>query len=236
MLQELDQLLMAMPPNAPRRSYTEAIIEHNALGKQTGSTRNLTHQRLCELYGLDPAVPLFRVLRRLWALDPNARPQLALLCALARDPLLRATAPPVLSMQPGNELARQVMTDALRQAVGDRLNDSTLDKVVRNTSASWSQSGHLQGRARKIRRRVIARPASTTYALMLGYLLGQRGSRLFESLWTAVLDSNPSELRALAAEAKRHGWLDMKLSGDVVEIHFPQLLTPAERRDSHGTD
>jgi hypothetical protein len=28
----------------------------------------------------------------------------------------------------------------------------------------------------------------------------------------------------------------MKVSGDVVEIHFPQLLTAAERTESRGTD
>ena len=37
------------------------------------------------------------------------------------------------------------MRDAVGKAIGERLNESTLDKVVRNTASSWSQSGHLEG-------------------------------------------------------------------------------------------
>lgn len=236
MLEELRNLLAQLPADADRTDYTEAIVDHNALGKQTEATRRLTDQRLGELYALDMRVPLFRVLRQLWPLDAQAEPQLALLCALARDPLLRATAAPVLSMRANQELSRQSMTDALRAAVGDRLSDSTLDKVVRNTSSSWAQSGHLEGRTRKFRRAVAARPTSTAFALVLGYLLGLRGQRLLRSLWTSALDASADQLRAHAAAAKRQGLLDMKVSGDVVEIHFPQLLTAAERTESRGTD
>jgi hypothetical protein len=236
MLEELRSLLTQLPADADRADYTEAIVDHNALGKQTEATRRLTDQRLGELYALDTRVPLFRVLRQLWPLDAQAEPQLALLCALARDPLLRATAAPVLSMRADQELSRQSMTDALRTAVGDRLSDSTLDKVVRNTSSSWAQSGHLEGRTRKFRRAVAARPTSTAFALVLGYLLGLRGQRLLRSLWASALDATPDQLQAHAAAAKRQGLLDMKVSGDVVEIHFPQLLTAAERTESRGTD
>jgi hypothetical protein len=50
------ELLAAVPANATREEYAEAIIEDNILGKQTTSTRRLTNQRLGELYGLSPAV------------------------------------------------------------------------------------------------------------------------------------------------------------------------------------
>ena len=46
---------------------------------------------MATLYALDPANPIFRALRRLWSLDENAQPMLALAVALARDPLLRGT-------------------------------------------------------------------------------------------------------------------------------------------------
>ena len=236
MLEELRALFSQLSSEADRADYTVAIVDHNALGKQTEATRRLTDQRLGELYSLDARTPLFRVLRHLWSLDAQAQPQLAMLCALARDPLLRATAAPVLTMRPNQELARQAMTDALRATVGERLSDSTLDKVVRNTSSSWAQSGHLEGRTRKFRRVVAPRPTSTTYALVLGYLLGLRGQRLLRTLWASTLDASPDQLQAHAAAAKRQGLLDMKVSGDVVEIHFPHLLTASERTDSRGTD
>jgi hypothetical protein len=235
MLDELSILLNSLPAEASRLDYLAAIIEHNALNKATTATRKLTAQRLSELYLLEPSAPLFRVLRRFWQDDAPGRPLLALLCALARDPLLRATAEPVLAMISGEELSRQRMTDAIRSAVGDRLNDATLDKVVRNASSSWAQSGHLQGRVRKFRQTIRPTPLATAYALMLGYLEGLRGGRLFETPWTKVLDASPAELRYIATEAKRLGGLDFKAAGDVVEIGFSTVLTPQEIKDSRGT-
>jgi hypothetical protein len=132
----------------------------------------------------------------------------------------------------GEELSRQKMTDAIRAAVGGRLNDATLDKVVRNASSSWAQSGHLEGRVRKFRRLVRPTPLSTAYALMLGYLQGLRGGRLFETTWTRVLDASPAELRNVAAEAKRLNGLDLKSAGDVIEVGFTTVLTPQEIKDS----
>lgn len=233
MIGELQTLLEVLPVEASRPAYVSAVVDQNALGKPTVATRRLSVQRLAELYALDPHVTLFRVLRRFWRDDVAGRPLLALQCALARDPLLRATAGPVLSMTPGEELSRQRITDAVRFAVGGRLNDATLDKVVRNVSSSWAQSGHLEGRVRKFRRLVRPTPLSTAYALLLGYLEGLRGGRLFETQWTRVLDSSPSELRGLAAEAKRLHGIDLRAAGDVIEIGFSTVLTPQEIKDSH---
>ncbi len=235
MLDELSTLLNTFPPEASRLDYLAAIIEHNVLGKQTAATRKLTAQRLTELYALDSSVTLFRAMRRFWQDDEPGRPLLALLCSLARDPLLRAAAEPVLAMTSGEELSRQRITDAIRSAVGGRLNDATLDKVVRNVSSSWNQSGHLAGRTRKFRQTVRPTPLATAYALLLGYLQGFRGGRLFETTWTRVLDSSVADLKQLAAEAKRLGALDMKVAGEVVEISFNTVLTPQEIKDSHVT-
>ena len=233
MLEELSTLLDSLPLDAARFDYLSAVIDKNALGKQTGANRKITAQHLSELYALEPTIPLFRVLRRFWQDDVPGRPVLALLCSLARDPLLRATAEPILAMTSGEELSRQKITDAIRAAVGTRLNDATLDKVVRNVSSSWTQSGHLQGRTRKFRQIIRPTPLATAYALMLGYLEGLRGGRLFETTWTRVLDSSVPDLKQLAAEAKRLGALDMKVAGEVIEISFNTLLTPQEIKDSH---
>lgn len=232
MFSEISILLNTLASNASRSDYLAAITESNALDKPTAATRKLTAQRLTELYTLDPAIPLFRLLRRFWRDDATGRPLLALLCALARDPLLRATAEPVLAMAPGEELSRQKMTDAIRLAVEGRLNDSTLDKVVRNASSSWAQSGHLHGRTRKFRQAIRPTPLSTAYALMLGYLAGLRGGRLFETIWTRVLDASSAELRNVAAEAKRLSGLDLKTAGDVIEVGFSTVLTPEEIKES----
>ena len=236
MLDELHSTLAECPADAPREGYAAKIIDENILGKRTTATRKLTNQRLGELYGLDPAVPLFRIMRHLWAADERGRPLLALLAALARDPLLRATAPPILELEPGRELLRSDMTNAVRKTVEDRLNDSILDKVVRNTSSSWVQSGHLAGRVRKIRQTVSPTPFVTVYVLLLAYCTGARGQTLFENPWARLLDTPAEELKHLAMDAKRIGLIDMKQSGGLLHVSFDRVFTEEERRLVHGTD
>ncbi|NLX24203.1 MAG: hypothetical protein GXY55_21350 [Phycisphaerae bacterium] len=230
MLQELRAVLSHCRHDAIRSDYRGAIQEENCLGKRTAATRKLSSQRLSELYALDPEVPLFRVMRRCWYSEREGQAVLALLLALARDPLLRASAAPVLQMRPGEELARQQMTDAISRAVGSRLSDSTLDKVVRNAASSWTQSGHLKGRGRKLRQSVTPTVTNTAFALLLGYLAGARGATLFETLWVQVLDAPAGELMHLAVDARRLGFLDMSQSGGVIEVAFSRLLAPVERR------
>lgn len=229
MLDELRAVLAACRPEATRNDYLAAILEGNCLGKRTAATRKLSGQRLSELYALDPEVSLFRVMRRCWYADRTGQPLLGLLLALARDPLLRATVAPVLRMQPGQELARQQLTDALNRAVGNRFNESTLDKVVRNTASSWTQSGHLKGRGRKVRQTVTPTAATTAFALFLGYLAGKRGGALFESMWAQALDSPVTELVNFATDARRLSLLDMTQSGGVIDLNFSRLVQDGRR-------
>lgn len=236
MFKELALLFEDQEPNVPREAYVSAIIDQNCLGKQTVSTRKLTFQRLSELYGLDPTIPLFRILRHLWQADENGRPLLAFLTALARDPLLRVASDTILQIKTGEELMRQKLTDALRQSVDNRLNDGTLNTTVRNISSSWTQSGHLKGRVRKIRQRVAPTPIVTTYALLLGYILGARGNVLFSTFWAKVLDTSPEELISLSTDAKRLGFIDLSQAGGVVEVSLNRLLTEDERHLIHGTN
>lgn len=236
MLLDLAGVLRLCSPDSTRPDYGRALVEDNCLGKATFSSRQQTLQRLTELYALDPAVPLFRLLRFFWGVDDKAHPQLALLAALARDPLLRATAPVVLSMEPGEEIARQKFTNALRSAVEERLNDNTLDKVVRNTASSWTQSGHLEGRSRKKRKLLQPTTASVSFALALGYMMGLRGRALFESLFARTLDRGESALTLLAAEARRLGFLDIKSGGGMTVVSFDLFLTDQEKKVMHGAN
>lgn len=223
MLSELEAVLAAAPGKADRSSYVSAIIDGNCLAKATASTRRISVQRLTELYALDPFVPVFRVLRGLWGIDSKTRPLLALLAALARDPLLRASAIPVLSQAPGVEIQRAPIREALRELVGERMNDETLDKVVRNVSSSWTQTGHLAGRTFKHRHRVDASPTAIAFALWLGNAAGFRGEELLATGWIAVLDCTATSARSMALEAKRIGLIDLRTSGDIVEFGLDRL-------------
>jgi hypothetical protein len=230
MLDELRVLLSYCRPDTTTEDYALAVINDNCLSKRTVATRKLSFHRLSELYGLDSQIPLLRIMRYFWYADRSGQTIFPLLLALARDPLLRATAFTILRMRPGYELARQPLIDALNHAVGNRLSESTLDKVARNAASSWTQSGHLKGRNRKVRQCVTPTSASTTYALLMGYLKGVRGPALFETCWAQVLDEPPDELMRLAMDARRLGFLDMNQSGGVVEVAFSRLLSPVDRR------
>ncbi len=223
MLEELSHVLAATGPDARRLDYAAAIIDGNCLSKPTASTRRLSNQRLGELYGLDPAIPLFRVLRRLWDFQAEGRPLLALMAAIARDPLLAATCPAIVAMSANAELQRDALKSALQVVVGDRLNDSTLEKVCRNAASTWAQSGHLEGRTFKKRRRVMPSSTAVTFAIYLAHAAGFRGADVFSCGWLGVLDCDPSQARELALDAKRSGLIDLRMAGDVVEFNLVRL-------------
>jgi hypothetical protein len=116
MLAELRILLESHPAAATKAEYWTSITEGNIVGKKIGSTRRLSAQRLSELYGLDPGVTLFRVLRFFWDLEDTGRALLAFLCAIARDPLLRLTAPAV----PTADQGAFVTTKAIEATIAER--------------------------------------------------------------------------------------------------------------------
>ncbi len=223
MLEEISLLFEATGPNSTRADYAAATVDENCLAKRTFASRRLTNQRLGELYGLDPVIPLFRVFRRLWEEDRHGRAILALLTSVARDPLLACTCPTMIALPIGAHLNREPLREALRALVGARLNGDVLEKVCRNVASSWTQSGHLLGRTTKIRQAVVATPANASYALYLAYACGFRGTSLFSSSWFRVIDCDPPAGRYLSLEAKKLGFLDLRISGDVIELNLSRL-------------
>ena len=228
MLAELRLLFDMNAPESSKNDYRHSVIETNVLGKRTGSTRKLSMQRLSELYGLDPSIPVFRVLRHFWEVDQDGRALLAFLCAFARDPLLRLTTPAVLAAEQGQTIRTADIEHTIAEAVPGRFNPSIQNKVARNAGSSWTQSGHLIGRARKVRARPIVTVATAAYAVFLGYLEGIRAQRLFETIWVRLLDCPVEDVFSLVAAASRRGLLDYRNVGSVVEVRFPNLLSTEE--------
>jgi len=227
MLAELGLLLAASSPNAPYEELQALVVESNVLLKATTTTRLRSFRALRELYALNLRVPLFRALRDLWVADPAARPLLALLCATARDPLLRASAGTVLDAPIGDHVRTEALSAAVAEAFTGRYNVATLHKIGQNAASSWAQSGHLQGRSTKVRSAVAPSAPSAAYALLLGHLCGARGEALFDTLWCRLLDAPVYVIQDQAFAASRLGWLEYRHSGMVTEITFRRLL-PAE--------
>jgi hypothetical protein len=228
MLADLSQLLASTPAGATHDDYRAAIQDENALGKSTASTRLWSWKKLRELYGLDPRLAVFRCFRQLWEVDSAGRPLLALLCACARDPLLRTSASLILQTPLGSALSSGDFTQAMAQAAPDRFSPKTLQSIGRNLLASWTQSGHLAGGKIRQRTHPILSPEATVYALVLGRLAGARGQLLFSTLWTALLDAPTEVVYDLAAVASQRGRIDLRRVGSVVDVGFPRLLTPED--------
>lgn len=230
MLDELRLLLGHTESQDTRGDYATAIVEHNILGKPTRKARELTLRHLATLYGLDPANPIFRALRRLWPLSEAAQPLLALGVALARDPLLRDTQDFILAQPLGGSVPRKTLECLLSQTYPDRFSPASLKSFAQNVAGTWTAAEILSGRVKKVRSRPQARPESLTLLLFLGYLSGRTGQRLFSSEWTRLMCSSLDELHALANSASHRGLLVFMNTGGVMEVRFPGYLTPEEER------
>lgn len=231
MLADLRLLLAACPSTTGVEGYRAAVVEENALLKNTATTRRATFKWIRQLYALDPALSLFGALRRLWDADPAGQPLLAILCANARDPMLHVTAPVVLDSAVGTVVTAPQLAGAIEAAYPGRFNAGTLRAFGSHTASTWGQSGHLTGKVRKVRVRVTPTPASTAYALLLGHLSGERGIGLFRTSWARLLDATPLALDQQAFAAAQRGWLDYRRIGEIADFGFSDLLTPLEDVD-----
>lgn len=226
MLAELEGLLASTPAMADAAELKAAIIDHNVTGKNTLSGRQRTYRYLRELYALDPMHLSYRAIRDLWDIDSTARPLLALLSSLARDPALRATAPAILESPEGAHISADDLSAAVRMAYPHSYSESIAAKIGRNAASTWTQSGHLAGRTNKIRARVTPAPAAVALALLIAHSEGRRGDMLFDSLWCRALDAPKSTLIELAQRASQRGLLELKRGGGVTEVTFKMLMRP----------
>jgi len=234
MLPELRVLLAAVPPDAGRARYRGAIIHENVLGKPTFASRRKAEKHLYELYGLDPSLALFRLLRRFAAEDADSLPLLALTCCFCRDPQLRASFALIEDLKPGEVLPRERMESHLEAAFPGRYSTIMKTGLAKNVNATWTASGHLVGRAVKRRATPTPRVAASTYAMFAGYLLGLRGELLVSSVFAQLVGADPSTVTAHLSAAARYGWLRFRHAGGVMEIDFSGLLLPEEEALLHG--
>jgi hypothetical protein len=230
MVASLQRLLAELPLDASPSAYRSAIMEANVLGKETTGGREWAFRQLRRFYALDPGSLLFRALRDLWAHDQAGQPLLAQLCALARDSVLRASATAILRSEPGEAISTTDFEAVIEEKFPGAYKENTRRTTAQKVASSWDQSGHLHQDkpGSKVRVRVHPTPASTAYALMLGYLQGIRGQALFDTIWARVLDQPASRLLDLAAAASQYGLLELRHAGGVVDVTLRELLRPMD--------
>ena len=223
-LDELRTLLSERFRGCSVDDYKAAVVEQNVLGKPTVASRRITFHRLRELYGLDLNLLVFRALVDLWDVDVRAQPMIALLCATARDPILRAVTPFILGLPIGEAATKQGLSDEANVQFPEKFVPSSRERLGGHMSSTWEKAGLLSGQRKRLRVRPQAFPASLAYALLLGDLCGTRGQALFTTLWATMLDAPVHELKELAVSASRQGWIEYRSSGDVVEVSFRHLM------------
>lgn len=236
MLEEMVVLNRALAPNALPADYKRAIIEENALGKPTFASRDKSHRHLVELYGMDPSLALFRILRQWAAQEAGALPLMAMACTFCRDAQLRHSFSLVDSLRAGEVLPRVRMEDHLEQGFPGRFSEAMKKSLAQNVNTTWTHAGHLEGRSRKSRRFPVPHWAASAYAMFAGYLLGLRGEMLLGSVFSRLVGADPGQILAHLEAASARGWLRLRHAGGVIEIDFSNQLTPEGQGHLHGTD
>ena len=207
--------------------FRTAAIDENAMGKSTSNTRRLTFSHLASLYGLLDQPPLTRALLNIWPIDVQGRLLQALLVALARDPLLRKTAPAIMSGSVGQSLRYPWLQDALLAAFPGRFSEKTLRSLAQNCASSWTQSGHLKGAVKKLRQRVTPTPATVAFAALIATACGFGGPAILSSGWMRVLDLGPEQALDALRRAEAIGLARVRSAGDVTEISVRQPMAGA---------
>lgn len=234
MLDELSSLFEYVnQADARKKDYQRAIVEDNCLAKRSGKTRTLTFRHLVDLYGLDSQIVLFRAMRFFWQRDTESRALLALLSAYARDSVLRTASKFIIDTPEGAMITRESLEKIIDDCESGRFSEATLKSTAQNINSSFTKSGHLIGKAKKIRSRAGATAGSVAYALFLGYLCGSRGRELFETEFSKLLDCSFDRMLELTEEASRKGWIICKRIGTVIEVLFPALITKEELERLH---
>jgi hypothetical protein len=225
MLSELEILLEAVENvNATKEEYKKAVIDKNILGKRSLSNRILSYRHLVSLYSLNPSILLFRTLRFFWDRDKEGRPLLALLCAYARDSVLRLSAEYALGLEKGETVSRDETEKIIDDKEPGRFSKVTVESVARHVNSTWTKAGIFKGVVVKKRSSPKATIGSLSYALFLGYLCGMRGKIIFESEYVKLLDISYDIALNLAFEASGKDWINFKMIGNVVDLSFAKFL------------
>lgn len=210
-----------------RDSLVNSIISKNIFAKRTDSARSGGVRDMIALYGFDAPPSATKALLSLWPATRNRTLLLGQL-AIARDPILRATTPLILGMQPGEAAGFRTMSNYLEGLYPQRFSSGTLRAVGERCISSWGQMGHLRpGRVRE-RVPVVAESAHAAFASFLAICSGFAGRSILESGWFRMLDLNPEQAMSLLRRAEAEGEVRLRVAGHVFEISLAGRLEALE--------
>jgi len=210
------------------QQYMDAIINENCLHKATENNKNYTAKHLQNLYGLDPSNLVFRGLKFFYDKESCALPLLASLAAYSRDSIFNISFSYIQNLPIGALSRNDDFILFIEKQYPGRFSDKMLLSLVQNLHSSWTQSGHLTGKMKKIRQNLPDCHTAVCYALFLGSIKGIRGQNLFFSEYVNLLEYGYEKSLELAKESAAQGFINMKCIGDVIEVRFPGIITEKE--------
>jgi hypothetical protein len=226
MLNEISTFLHSFAGSTEARSL---IIDANVLNKRTTSTRLVTFRHLNALYGIEKMPVITKALASLWQRDRKGQPLLALLCALARDPLLRDTAKALHDTPVGIPVRWPALASVFEQKYPGRFSPKMLKSLAQNCASTWTQSGHLRGAVRKQRIRAEPTAHVASYAALIATVCGFGGPALLDSSWLKVLDVEHDRALELLRQAEGQGLARVRSAGDVLEVSVRQSMATTLR-------
>ncbi len=222
MISELELLFSYVEDvDAPKQAYVDAIVSDNCLGKRSKNSQVITSQIITTMYGFEPAIPLFRLLRFFFNKEAEGHALTAALCAYARDPIFRMSVPYILEAEKGTVISRSVLEEFIEKQEPGRYSETTRASVAKNINSSWTQTGHFVGRITKNRVEATPTVANAAYAIIIAIMLGHRGRALFDSEPVRMLDCSIGRAMELAQLAHQKGWIVFKRIGDIIEVQIP---------------
>lgn len=203
--------------------FKKAIVEENCLSKESLKNSRITYSNLRHLYTLDANYPIWSALRFLYDKEPESLSLLAVLCAFGRDELLRAYPPFLFSKEYGVTIPRPETEEFFDNKYPGRFSPAMLKSLAQNINGSYTLTGHLKGRNKKIRSKPEVTTTSVIYAIYLGYLQDVRGISLLTTDFVKLLEINKYDVIEHLQIASQRGWVDLKHIGDVLEVNFPHF-------------
>ncbi|MDR3690268.1 MAG: hypothetical protein P4L46_12880 [Fimbriimonas sp.] len=197
MLSELEAVMGSIDLVVSPTDVRHAILEDNVLGKATRSGRKNSATKLIILYSFNPKQQLFYAFELLWRNTTTSRPVLAILLALSRDTVLRASVDTVTDTPIGSTLTKEQLYKSLLSGFASKYAETTLQSTSQNIASTWRQSGHIKGEKPIVRAKAPADFHILAFALLIGYLRGLRGQNLLSSDWVRLLDFDAAELEAV---------------------------------------
>lgn len=212
-------------------NYTEHLenplvaLEQNVSGKQTMKNLNRTNAALKTLYVFDNNFIPFVLFKHFWQISEESdKNYLTLIFAIGTDYLFRDSKDIILSLQPGESVKSSTLAQFIASKYENKFTPITMASASRNLISSWKQVNYLSKGKNNIRLKTAPGIHAVTFAFLISYLNGDRGSFLFQSQWVKVLDCSDDYLHNSLMEASGQDLLAYKSSGSVRIINFDNFL------------